>query len=205
MANVAHSTLTGSDLHEPKGVAAAAANKVYVSDGVGSGAWTAHSTFAGIFGTNYCQVREQQTPGTNGAAKSSSAWSTLTLNTTVANGISGVSLASNQLTLPSGTYFIDGWASFHLSVSASASGSAKLRVRNITAGTTLVNGGLVYIAAGSSAVATQSSAHIRSVFSLGSSSAVEIQYYTTNSNAPVSSSGAAETEVYSDIFLWKIA
>ena len=40
MANVQHSALTGSDLHEPKGVASATAGKVYISDGSGSGAWT---------------------------------------------------------------------------------------------------------------------------------------------------------------------
>lgn len=40
MANVAHSTLTGANLHEPKGVAAAAAGKVYITDGAGSGAFT---------------------------------------------------------------------------------------------------------------------------------------------------------------------
>ena len=34
-----HSALTGADLHEPKGVAAAAAGKVYLSDGLGSGSW----------------------------------------------------------------------------------------------------------------------------------------------------------------------
>lgn len=39
MANVIHSNLTGSDLHEPKGVASAAEGKVYVADGVGSGSW----------------------------------------------------------------------------------------------------------------------------------------------------------------------
>jgi hypothetical protein len=39
MANVQHSALTGTDLHEPKGVAAASANRVYVSDGAGSGSW----------------------------------------------------------------------------------------------------------------------------------------------------------------------
>lgn len=37
MAN--HSSLTGSDLHEPKGVATATSNKAYISDGVGSGVW----------------------------------------------------------------------------------------------------------------------------------------------------------------------
>lgn len=34
-----HNTLTGSDLHEPKGVDSAASGKIYVADGVGSGSW----------------------------------------------------------------------------------------------------------------------------------------------------------------------
>lgn len=36
---VAHSTLTGSDLHEPKGAASASTGQVYVADGSGSGSW----------------------------------------------------------------------------------------------------------------------------------------------------------------------
>lgn len=36
---VAHAVLTGADLHEPKGVATAAANKVYVTNGAGSGSF----------------------------------------------------------------------------------------------------------------------------------------------------------------------
>jgi hypothetical protein len=36
-----HSTLTTTDLHEPKGVAAANADDTYIADGAGSGAWTA--------------------------------------------------------------------------------------------------------------------------------------------------------------------
>ncbi len=39
MANVAHSTLTGANLHEPKGVASATAGTIYVADGAGSGSW----------------------------------------------------------------------------------------------------------------------------------------------------------------------
>jgi len=35
-----HSELTGNNLHEPKGVATAAANTVYVADGAGTGSWT---------------------------------------------------------------------------------------------------------------------------------------------------------------------
>lgn len=35
----AHSALSGSELHEPKGVAGASEGEVYVADGSGSGAW----------------------------------------------------------------------------------------------------------------------------------------------------------------------
>ena len=35
-----HNTLTGADLHEPKGVESASAKTVYVANGSGSGAWT---------------------------------------------------------------------------------------------------------------------------------------------------------------------
>lgn len=40
MANVVHSTLTGANLHEPKGAATATSGMVYVADGLGSGTWT---------------------------------------------------------------------------------------------------------------------------------------------------------------------
>lgn len=43
MTTVAHSTLTGSDLHEPKGAAAASSGTVYVANGSGSGVWTAQA------------------------------------------------------------------------------------------------------------------------------------------------------------------
>ena len=39
MANVEHSALTGSSLHEPKGTAAASSGSTYVANGSGSGTW----------------------------------------------------------------------------------------------------------------------------------------------------------------------
>ena len=42
---VQHSALTGAELHEPKGAAAASANTVYVATGAGSGAWTSFTTW----------------------------------------------------------------------------------------------------------------------------------------------------------------
>src|SRR3990167_3720596 len=40
MTTVSHKNLTGSQLHEPKGVASAANGTVYVADGIGSGAFS---------------------------------------------------------------------------------------------------------------------------------------------------------------------
>ena len=39
MATIQHSTLAGSEIHEPKGIASAPAGYSYISDGAGSGAW----------------------------------------------------------------------------------------------------------------------------------------------------------------------
>ena len=44
MADVQHSTMTGADLHEPKGAGAASASTVYVANGSGTGTWQKIST-----------------------------------------------------------------------------------------------------------------------------------------------------------------
>lgn len=44
MTTSVHSTLTGSDLHESKGVSTALSGTVYVANGAGSGAWTPASS-----------------------------------------------------------------------------------------------------------------------------------------------------------------
>lgn len=50
MTNIAHASLTGADLHEPKGATTAALGTVYVADGVGSGSWAnvGTSSFTGM-------------------------------------------------------------------------------------------------------------------------------------------------------------
>lgn len=46
MANVSHASLTGSEVHEPKGITGAALGTVYVSNGAGSGSWSSIGTSA---------------------------------------------------------------------------------------------------------------------------------------------------------------
>lgn len=50
MANIEHSILAGTEIHEPKGVADASLGQVYVADGVGSGNWASvgTSSFTGM-------------------------------------------------------------------------------------------------------------------------------------------------------------
>lgn len=46
MANVTHASLTGSELHEPKGASSAPLGTVYVANGAGSGSWSSIGTSA---------------------------------------------------------------------------------------------------------------------------------------------------------------
>lgn len=50
MTDIAHSALTGSNLHEPKGASSATIGQVYVANGAGSGAWTniSSTSFTGM-------------------------------------------------------------------------------------------------------------------------------------------------------------
>jgi len=46
---IQHKLITNADLHEPKGVSAAANKTVYVANGSGSGAWVLPSTTANVY------------------------------------------------------------------------------------------------------------------------------------------------------------
>lgn len=60
-------------------------------------------------------VQDEKSAATDGGTFTSGAWRTRDLNTVTANQITGASLASNQLTLPAGTYFAQ-WAAQGYSV-----------------------------------------------------------------------------------------
>ena len=52
-------------------------------------------------------IRDEKTSGTEGDSIPNGSWGTATLNTVKINNISGSSLASNQITLPAGDYWIE--------------------------------------------------------------------------------------------------
>lgn len=207
MANVAHSTLTGSNLHENKGVSTATDNTVATAVS-GATVWAklTHSnltTTGNPFGAQLFHARNQQTSGTDGIATTGAAWNTVVLNTSVTNEITSASLSSNQITLPSGTYFIDGVCPFFIANGA----YAKLRLRNITAGSTALVGNqtLTPNASGGATGAGTGHPTIQGRFPLSGSSVLELQIYTSNNGTAGRAASSGEVEVYGEVLIWKLA
>ena len=166
----------------------------------GDGAWATPSSGAAA---QLLHVREEQTSGTAAAGTITvDTWVTRTLNTTKTNDISGASLASNQITLPTGTYEIDG-----LSV-AYYCHTHQARLRNITAGTTLIVG----TTSQSTRIATSADAALndhsllRGRFTLAASSVLEVQHNADHASGTWGQPGSrGEVEVYADIMIRKIS
>ena len=202
MANVEHSALTGADLHEPKGAAAAAANRVYVSNGSGSGSWTTvgNSVLAAeakAFQAGLLHVRDEKTAGTDGGTFSGGSWQTRTLNTVVTNEISGASLSSNQITLPAGTYWVDAKAQSNFV------GISKLRLRNVSDGTTAVVG-----LTGGDFDNARAICHLRQRFTIASSKTFELQHRCQSGETNTGFGDGlnlGEIEIFADVCIWKIA
>jgi hypothetical protein len=69
--------------------------------------WAAAAT-----ATTYAIFTDQKTQGTNGGTFTSGAWRTRDINTTQYNNITSASIASNQISLPAGTYEFTVYAPF---------------------------------------------------------------------------------------------
>lgn len=201
-----HATLTGADLHEPKGVASAAANNLYLTNGSGSGTFVNQNTLGGAFGGKLYHVRDQQSQNTIGQSYTALAWTTVRLNTEVVDDISA-SLTLNQISLPSGTYIVQGSVPYS---AVSGGEKAKLRLRNVTAGSDLILSPH-YVRGVASGGGFFSSDTMRlpiaGRFTLAATTTVELQIYSTNG---VPSAGAAldltgYPEIYSELFIWKVA
>lgn len=206
MANVAHSTLTGANLHEPKGIAAATSGKVYISDGAGSGAWTATSTIPGVFGSQILHVRDEKTSGTNNTdIASANVWSTRTLNTTKTNSITSASLSSNQITLPAGTYLIMATTPHRLNSDTGPRGG-KAKLYNVTDASDTVIGTTFALESNNSGTSVRGdlNSHINGVFTIAGSKVFDIRSICSGSGN-VLAQGQSTTEVYTDVLIWKIA
>lgn len=136
MANVQHSTLTGADLHEPKGVAAASAGKVYVSNGAGSGAWTTLTRYGELYITSGATAQN---------LSAASAYARLDPGTEWQSGISsGITLTPADGTftvVETGVYDLAFWCVFSTdSIASSARYYFKYAINGTPAARTLSTG-----------------------------------------------------------------
>jgi hypothetical protein len=159
------------------------------------------------FSSQLLHVQDQKAAGTEGGTFTSGAWRTRTLNTSVTNEITGASLATNQITLPAGTYFIIAHAP---AVSPSASGSFthKAKLRNVTdASDVLVGTAELQEADSSPSIESQSRSHIMGRFTIAAEKVFEIQHQCSQSSSTTGlgkAAGFSVVEVYTDVMIWKV-
>lgn len=207
MANVEHSTLTTSNLHENKGVSTATDNTVATAvSGVTVWAKLNAANLAGTgnpFGGQLFHVRDQVGSGTGGQSLTNSIWNTRRLQTVVTNEIAGASLGSNQLTLPAGTYFIEADVVVR---NTTFTASSQLRLRNITDAATLLLGqGNTFTWSGSGITVTGSSQQtLKGRFTIAGAKVIELQNWIGNGSGG-SAVSSGEGEVYADVTIWKTA
>ena len=142
-------------------------------------------------------VRDQKANNTAGGT-SSTGTQVRTLNTVVANGISGASLASNAITLPAGTYEIDARVPGY----RTGGSSAWLRRKSDTV--LVAGGGAIYDNPASN-YAT-SDINIKGRFTLASSTDLEIAHNVQSgaANGLGQAGNAGNPEIYTEVLIRKV-
>ena len=152
----------------------------------------------GAFAVQLLHVRDKKAAGTAGGASFANAWTQRDLNESVTNEITGASLASDQITLPAGTYHCEAMAPCF------ASNNNRVRLQDTTGAATLLHGVNVLSGADST---TLSPAVGR--FTISVESVIELQHNVRTANASgfglaVNAFFTVSNEYYSDVRIWKV-
>lgn len=208
-------TVTNKTLDGTNSVAAAALGVMTGDSGSGGAkgaapAPAAGDTAAGKFlkadgswqkASKWALLQDQKTQGTNGGGSTANTWSTRDLNTEVFDADNIVTISSNKFTPISGKYELHATAPIRSSSTATI---ARLRIQNITAGTT------VSIGTNHLIVATNLGdvLSIDTFFTANGTDEYALQYYTTQAVAATGLGNAinvtGEVEVYASILLAKV-
>ncbi len=139
---------------------------------------------------------DEKANNTNGGTFTSGSWQTRVINTTRFNTIPGASLASNQITLPAGTYYVRATAP----TGEPSVWEHKAILYNVTGTANLVIGTTGQDAAGTASF-------VEGQFTLGSTSAVELRHRCLNTVTTTGfgyAAGFGVVEVYSTVYIKKI-
>jgi len=153
----------------------------------------------GKFESALFHVRDEKANNTAGGTATDGAFRTRTLNTVVTNEITGSSLSSNQITLPSGTYFIIA------SASAYSINRHKAKLRNITDSSDTIIGTTEWCY---NTYEGSNRSFVIGRFTIAAQKVFELQHSVGSTNSTTGFGLAANSgviEVYSDVQIWKVA
>lgn len=144
-------------------------------------------------------VEEQQPSGTNAGTATSGSWLKRALNTLVRNNGSIASLASNQITLPAGTYY------FSWNAPAFAVDRHRTRIQNITDATTVALGTSDCASSGTASGFNRSAGSC--VVSIASSKTFELNHQVQTPQAAngLGIPGSFGTETYARLEITRLA
>ena len=154
----------------------------------------------GAYETALLHVRDEKATNTSAGASSAGTTHTRDLNTVVTNEISGASLSSNQITLPSGTYYLEA------RVPSSLSGYIQPYLYNTTDSSFTLIGNTGYAHPNLSMV--NQLIDIRGRFTISAQKVFEIRHYASHSKGTYGlGSGAnnSQINVFTDVQIWKTA
>lgn len=168
------------------------------------GSWVAQATEAyvdaAVAASNYViHVRDQKSSGTHGGGSTVGSYLSRALNTVVTNTIPGASLASNQITLPAGTYDLEA------TVPGYGCGGFKAKIFNVTDGTDLLIGSFA-VAEATYLIADRS--HVLGRVTLAAPKVLELRMRCNVSRASTGlgyASGYGDVEIYSEVRIWKVS
>ncbi|MFW6242542.1 MAG: hypothetical protein ACOC2W_00115 [bacterium] len=150
---------------------------------------------------NLLHVEDRKPAGTSGGTFTSGAWRTRDLNTVVTNTIAGASLASNQVTLPAGEYWVEG------SAPASYVDQHKVIIKNITDILTILEGTSERIYTTNSFNHITTHSKISGFFVTNNIKSIELQHRcltTRDPNGFGRETGLGSYELYSVLKIWKV-
>lgn len=143
------------------------------------------------------QVEDQKAQGTAGGTPVATTWTASVLNTSVANSITGAALATNQVTLPAGTYYISANKTFW------ATGETQIRFKSTTTAKILTGPSIGLVANTVANAFGNVTAQVAGFLTLTAPEVFELQYWTSNAAATsglgVALNNAGEVEVYAQV------
>ena len=157
------------------------------------------STGNGGAAEDYILIRDEKADGVDGGGFTAGAWQTRDLTVIVVNQGSHVSLATNQITLATGTYKVKAHAP------ARTVNSHKIKLRNITDGADIVIGTSERAISGDG---NQTRSFLEGRFTIADTKVLELQHRcgtTRVTNGLGIASGFGVIEVYAIIEFWKEA